>query len=482
MSCASLLLSLVICRASAGRTRHRPSAAEPSDGAGAEHIRVAIATLVAPNDQAPCKHGYGCALLPWCVSARGLRAALRPSFAHVDVLVIVPPEAREGKKGTPRHAARLESGQRPGRRLSKGNGTGASRRQGQPATQTCLMTAATETFDPADCPGVKLIYASHALQQASQRHAERVIEGGVMSYNRPYISRGQVFLWKWELWQLGARYDAILYADLDVFVSTPGAFEPHRVAGQWAATVPRLVAHARAGELEMMSFADTTTPVNGGVFWVFPPRDGGKLYREGLGVLRAPWNATHGWELAGPLRSLAFARDATHWRRVWGGVRRGMVASPVSWLGNKAGALLSALAPYIDHLLSGADSALASYRRALSATGQRWTSAILTRGSFCTCSSSGGAAQGAWAAWGPPTLTALTACCTSTAAGASRGGEYWPTRSKRPPSGAQPSPGTPSRLSCGTPTCARRGLSTRPGGWRTHPRPAGRLTRRRCPS
>ena len=61
--------------------------------------RIGIATMLAPNDQDPCMHGMGCALLPWCASAQRLRDALTrsPTLARVsvDILLVLGEDAKD---------------------------------------------------------------------------------------------------------------------------------------------------------------------------------------------------------------------------------------------------------------------------------------------------------------------------------------------------------------------------------------------------
>ena len=129
-------------------------------GAGAT-TRIAVATMLSPNDQDPCKHGMGCALLPWCASARRLRDAITRSpilaALSVDFLLVL------GKPDQGSLAARRPSHDEVGK--------------------ICLMSNATEELDMRDCPGVRVIHAGPQLQRVVQLHEDRVIKSGVMSYN-----------------------------------------------------------------------------------------------------------------------------------------------------------------------------------------------------------------------------------------------------------------------------------------------------------
>lgn len=242
-------------------------------------LRIGIATLVSANTQPPCASGYGCALLPWCASARRLQAALQTRFDAVEILLV------HSARGTANESAA---------RSDKG--------------WTCHLSSATETFDRNDCPGARVVQPTRGMLAASAAHADRVIRSGVMSYHPKYIQRGYVFLWKWELFRLD-EFDAILHADLDVDLLPPGARPAPVIAHEWATRLPPLAELARGPRgLRQLGYADATTPWNGGMFWVFPPRGKDRaalqLYREGLRVLRANWNHSHGWECAGTPRSL----------------------------------------------------------------------------------------------------------------------------------------------------------------------------------
>ena len=131
--------------------------------------RIGIATMLAPNDQDPCMHGMGCALLPWCASAQRLRDALTrsPTLAavSVDILLVLGEDAKDKD--------------------------GAKKQKGKDSARGffCLMSNATDEVDMRDCPGVRRIYAGAQLRRAAELHEKRVIRSGVMSYNPAYIRR-----------------------------------------------------------------------------------------------------------------------------------------------------------------------------------------------------------------------------------------------------------------------------------------------------
>ena len=259
---------------------------------GSGRLRVAIATLISANQENPCGNGarpYGCGLLPWCVSAKRLRDALLPHFAAVEVIGVHASRRLNERNEKPR--ARRESVVMPSMegRLRK----------------DCRFSADTELLDLADCPGMRIIEPTARMINASRQHAARVVASGVMSYYPAYIWRGYVFLWKWELWRLGHEFDAVLHSDLDINLLPAPHLAP-KIALEWARKLPPMVKRASPGaggaqgeRMHMVGYADASTPWNGGLFWVFPPRSDA-LYLEGLDVLEAPWDPSLGWERAGP--------------------------------------------------------------------------------------------------------------------------------------------------------------------------------------
>ena len=243
--------------------------------------------MLAPNGQDPCGHGIGCALLPWCASARRLRAAVSRSpalaAARIDLLLVI---------GKQEDGALAQSGR--ARRTHP---------QHSPADRVCLLSNSTEELDERDCPGVRLIHASTQLRRAVQLHVDRVVASGVMSYNPTYMHRMGKVLYKWELMRQ-TEYDAIVFADLDVDLMPAfgGSGESSEEVGrEWAARLPELVGAARHPTLpfHLLGYGDLTSPWVAGLFWVFPPVEGPALYWEGVRVLRAPWNATHGFNRSG---------------------------------------------------------------------------------------------------------------------------------------------------------------------------------------
>ena len=243
--------------------------------------RIAIATMLAVNDQDPCKHGMGCALLPWCASAQRLRDAITrsPTLAavSVDFLLVL------GGEGD----------------------SHAQRRRHRTARDTiCLMSNSTEELDMRDCPGARRIQAGMQLRRAAALHEERVIRSGVMSYNPEYMRRMSKVLFKWELMRQN-DYAAILFSDLDVdllpaFERGREAAEAEEVSREWEVRLPELLTAARHPDtpFNLLGYGDLTSPWVAGLFWVFPPPKA-TLYWEGVRMLNAPWNATHGFNRSG---------------------------------------------------------------------------------------------------------------------------------------------------------------------------------------
>ena len=134
--------------------------------------RIGIATMLAPNDQDPCMHGMGCALLPWCASAQRLRDALTLAAVSVDILLVLGEDAKD-KDGAKKQKIK-------------------DRARGF----ICLMSNSTDEVDMRDCPGVRRIHAGAQLRRAAALHEKRVIRSGVMSYNPAYIRRMSKVLFK----------------------------------------------------------------------------------------------------------------------------------------------------------------------------------------------------------------------------------------------------------------------------------------------
>ena len=136
-------------------------------------LSIAIATLLVLNEGSPCG-GSGCALLPWCASARRLQHELYQHAALSVTLLAV-------------HANRNDAPMEG------------------PAAETCehsLLSRATERLDPHDCPGLQLVRPTQRMMRLSRAHAARVIASGVMSYHPAKIRGMWPTLWKWELTRL----------------------------------------------------------------------------------------------------------------------------------------------------------------------------------------------------------------------------------------------------------------------------------------
>ena len=123
------LISLATTQVAAATLASRSTKRAPA-------TRIGIATMLAPNDQDPCMHGMGCALLPWCASAQRLRDALTrrsPTLAavSVDILLVLGEDAKDKD--------------------------GAKKQKGKDSARgfICLMSNATDEVDMRDCPGVR---------------------------------------------------------------------------------------------------------------------------------------------------------------------------------------------------------------------------------------------------------------------------------------------------------------------------------------
>ena len=267
-----------------------PPPSEPS-------LRVGLATLYTPNADNPCTGGIGCALLPWCLSARRLRQALLSR-------TMGPPDVQQQHAGWKIDLLAI---------VTEGKSKGATTNQAQPHDRgaTCHMSNRTEQLDPSDCPGLRQIVPGAQMQLAVQRHIKRVIASGLMSYNvrarpgttrdltslhahhalRPvhktnalsahhalsatlphraivcsiiaptcarcavcpsarlqpgYMRRMGCSFFKWELLRR-YKYDAILFTDLDVDLLPTAPHAADLVRREWARRLPELIEQTRGG-------------------------------------------------------------------------------------------------------------------------------------------------------------------------------------------------------------------------------------------
>ena len=168
-------------------------------------------------------------------------------------------------------------------------------------------------------------------------------------------------------------FDALLFSDIDVDLLPSHHASAADVAAEWRTTLPARIRQSRGKDsssgaavattaaggrrrLRMLGYGDLTSPFVAALFWVFPPSatvggTGGKggnddddddvdalaLYWRGIEVLRAPWNATHGFNRSGTPRQL-FGRHAQ--------VKRHHAANAANFNAHvAAGALSSAAQP-----------------------------------------------------------------------------------------------------------------------------------------
>ena len=189
-----------------------------------------------------------------------------------------------------------------------------------------------------------------------------------MSYGPAYVQSHAGVLWKWELMRLGREYDAVLFTDMDVDLAKRPSLDGARhtsqmraTVEQWIHTLPQLVARSRveppAQPLRMLCYGDVTSPFVAGVFWVFPPV-GEQLYRDGLHVLRAPWNFSHGWNRSGtPAELFASAPGLNIMHTSWGGIDGGDLEQ--GWMlymlfyRHQAGALMTRTGAHVRHYVWG---------------------------------------------------------------------------------------------------------------------------------
>ena len=277
--------SVELCRALALGSQH-PNESVTAAGSVARHrsessmppgLRLGLATLVAeqPSQQGGCGTGAViCGLLPWCAAARRLLAALPRGLQDVELVVI----------------------------------TGASNHLVKRRRGASMIECIAKQIGHGVCPAsLRVVQATARMERAAKAHVQRVIAGGVMSYNPAYVRSHLVTLYKWELLRLH-KYDAVLFVDLDVdLLPAHGGSNLATAAAvqrEWALRLPALRGHANTHGLRIVGYGDLTSPLVLGAYWVFPPRAASQLYEDGLRVLEAPWNATHGWNRSGTPKQL----------------------------------------------------------------------------------------------------------------------------------------------------------------------------------
>ena len=249
-------------------------------------MRLGIATMLEPRVSNPCQ-GVACALLGWCASARRLQAALPP---HWSVELIVISSGRTTRDLMMHDRSEVPGSQCPGGWLSRD----------------------TEALVEADCPLMRRIEPSQALQAAVTHHLHSLSRhatakaGVTRSQARQWLSHLGPTLYKWELMRLGVDYDAILFTDIDVDVLPP-SMRPRVVAEEWLHMLPKLVRQRRDGDggdggaaevVRCIGTGDHSAPINAGVLLLLPPSSS-NLYDDGIAVLNSPFNMSHGWNLTG---------------------------------------------------------------------------------------------------------------------------------------------------------------------------------------
>lgn len=316
-----------------------PVAATAAGRWGAK-LRIGLATLFAPDPGARCGRGVACAVLPWCAGARRLEGALRAGgFAGEFELIAI-----HGRRASWRRGGSMG--------ISTAGSIGAS---GAPCDKPA------EELSAADCAW-RLVEPTAAMAAAARAHVRRVVKGGVMSYNPVYMAKMGPTLYKWELMRMGrgrggdsadgangangaggaARsdaggelgFDALLFSDLDVDLLPSHDVSAAAVAAEWRTALPPLIRQSRGSasssgkrRLRVLGYGDVTSPFVAALFWVFPPAaDGGTgsggrgdadvLYWRGVEALRAPWNATHGFNQTGTPRQLFGRRASRHAAKV----------------------------------------------------------------------------------------------------------------------------------------------------------------------
>ena len=153
--------------------------------------------------------------------------------------------------------------------------------------------------DPRDCARATFLPPDADLVAAISSCKRSKAHTGTDEWEK----RGAMFwvgLYKWMLMSR-TEDDYIIMSDIDVdlFAERAAKSSPEAVARVWATqTAPG----GHKDWVHAVANADYSSPLNMGILVLRPS---GILYEDGLRVLRAcAWNKTHGWQLAGPPRSL----------------------------------------------------------------------------------------------------------------------------------------------------------------------------------
>ena len=206
-------------------------------------LRPALSIAIATTTAPSAK--AACALLQWCERAALFARSLRANGWSTDVLLLVEP----------------------------------------------AMLALRQAS--AACPG-----ATHVEIEARLVRMVRACEQKTPITGDGHPSRMMPIL-KWAAVQL-TRYEFVLFADSDVSLVPEGGLA--RTAARWAQMAPPL---RNVSWPELLSHADSMSPMNGGVWLVRPSA---ARYATGLRVLhRCKFNSSHGWDHVGPPRSLGLA-------------------------------------------------------------------------------------------------------------------------------------------------------------------------------
>lgn len=143
----------------------------------------------------------------------------------------------------------------------------------------------------ASCPALRNL--------APPRRLVTVIEQRAPTRTVPDHFRWQLL--KWAL-MLRVEEDVVLFSDIDVdlYPTWRYALGSQMIGAEWEERLPRLVSLARgASGFVLVANPDHSSPINGGFWLLVPSARSRRLYEDGLRILRAPFNSTHGWALTG---------------------------------------------------------------------------------------------------------------------------------------------------------------------------------------
>ena len=282
-------------------------------------LKLGVATLLY-NRAGKCT-GISCGLLSWCAGARRLLTVLSPLHWQTTLLVLAPELPSASSSALLRSAGAAEQLRSKLGRLKPRTASLGGERAWREGERSCIIDAIH-----SDCPPARVVTPSPELSAALRRYLARraaTLAARGNASQRQFVDRLGLTLFKWQFFAPSA-YDAVLYSDLDVELLPPLArLQSEWLVAEWASKLPPLVAASRtsapsaargapypeeeasppagrdgreqqlARGLRLLGQPDGSSPINGGLLWLFPDK---RLYEDGVSVLGgATFEPTRGW-------------------------------------------------------------------------------------------------------------------------------------------------------------------------------------------